>query len=131
MTSSGGESDSLYCPKEVCAAVFIDSQGLAADQHKNSLGCYNFEGSLYDDMYPVYVNQFGQYLIPDEFSNPVMEITRYIVSSSPSGEDGIIRNNKHDDLLCPYDMQDGWEVKDEDTNSWMEDKTITVTCVKS
>ena len=65
------------------------------------------------------------------FSNPVMEITRYIVSSSPSGEDGIIRNNKHDDLLCPYDMQDGWEVKDEDTNSWVEDKTLTVNCVKS
>ena len=61
-----------------------------------------------------------------------MEITRYIVTSSPSRGHGIItiRNTKHDDLPCPYDMHDGWEVKDEDTNSWVEDKTLTVACVK-
>ena len=32
-----------------------------------TIGCFNFEGSLYDEMYPVYVNQFGQYLLPDKY----------------------------------------------------------------
>ena len=67
MTSSDGDSNSLYCPKEVCPAVFIHSQGIAAEQHTDSIGCFNFEGSLYDEMYPVYVNQFGHYLLPDKY----------------------------------------------------------------
>ena len=66
-TREDHKSRSVYCPKEVCPAVFIDSQGLSVDQHKDSLGCFNYEGSLYDDLYPVYVNHFGQYLIPDEY----------------------------------------------------------------
>ena len=57
----------LYCPRDVCPAVLIESQGLSADQHETSRGCFNYEGSLNNDLYPVYVNQFGQYLIPDEY----------------------------------------------------------------
>ena len=64
------------------------------------------------------------------FSNPVMGITRYIVASLISGDDGLVRNTKHDDLSCPYDMHDGWEVLDKDTNNWIEDKTLTISCVK-
>ena len=30
-----------------------------------SLGCFNYDGSLDDDMYPVYSNQGGLFLTPD------------------------------------------------------------------
>ena len=30
-----------------------------------SLGCFNYDGSLDDDMYPVYSNQEGLFLTPD------------------------------------------------------------------
>ena len=58
-----------------------------------------------------------------------MGVTRYILSPSISGVDGIVRNTRHDDLPCPYLMYDGWEVLDKETNTWVEDKTLTVTCV--
>merc|ERR1712133_227132 len=133
-TSRDHKSRSLYCPRDVCPAVSIESQGLSADQHETSLGCFNYEGSLYDDLYPVYVNQFGQYLIPDEYSNPVWGITRWIVtydinSQAPS-RNSTIRNIYHDDIYCPYDMHDGWQYMDNNTGKWTTDETLKVLCVE-
>ena len=74
-------------------------------------------------------SSFSSYHETLSCSNPVMGITRYILSPSISGVEGIVRNTRHDDLSCPYDMHDGWEVLDKDTNSWVEDNTLTVACV--
>ena len=40
------------------------------------------------------------------------------------------RNIKHDDTFCPYDMHDGWEYYDADTQEWKEDASLQVLCVK-
>merc|ERR1712126_718395 len=132
-TSKDHKTRSLYCPRDVCPAVLIESQGLSADQHETSLGCFNYEGSLNNDLYPVYVNQFGHYLIPDEYSNPVWGITRWIVtydinSQAPS-RNSTIRNIYHDDIYCPYDMHDGWQYMDNNTGKWTTDETLKVLCV--
>ena len=58
---------SIYCPKDVCTAVFIESQGLASVHHPDSLGCFNYEGSLFDNMYPDYINRQGLFLTPDAY----------------------------------------------------------------
>ena len=43
----------------------------------------------------------------------------------------VCRNTRHqwDDVLCPYDLQDGWEYLDPATGSWLPDGEISVTCV--
>ena len=41
----------------------------------------------------------------------------------------ISRNIKHNDQFCPYDMPDGWEYLDSN-DLWVEDTTITVSCVR-
>ena len=46
---------------------FLCLQGDAADIQQESLGCYVYEGSIHNDMYPVYVNQRGQFLTPDYY----------------------------------------------------------------
>ena len=40
------------------------------------------------------------------------------------------RNIKHNDQFCPYDMPDGWEYLDSN-DRWVEDTTITVSCVRN
>jgi len=114
----------------VCPAVFIVSEGDAADLVQDSLGCFNYEGSLYDDEYPVYINENGLFLTPDYISNPVFGMTRWIVGDIPLAENGTVRNINHDDTFCPYDMHDGWEFYDADTQEWKEDASLQVLCVK-
>ena len=58
---------SIYCPKDVCTAVFIESEGLASVHHQDSLGCFNYEGSLFDNTYPDYINRQGLFLTPDAY----------------------------------------------------------------
>jgi len=81
----------MFCPREVCPAVIIVSQGDAADIQQESLGCYVYEGSIHNDMYPVYVNQRGQFLTPDYYSNPWNGFTRWLVASEVAAEEGTIR----------------------------------------
>jgi len=83
------------------------------------------------DEYPIYVNSAGRFLTPHEYSNPVLGYTVWLVSDVPMDTNGTIRNNKHDDMFCPYDMLDGWEFMDSSTGLWVEDNTMTVKCVKS
>ena len=40
------------------------------------------------------------------------------------------RNIQHNDQFCPYDMPDGWEYLDSN-DRWVEDTTITVSCVRN
>ena len=47
--------------------LIILLQGLTAEIQHDSLGCYIYDGSILDDLYPVYVNKFGQFLTPDYF----------------------------------------------------------------
>ena len=124
-------SRSFYCSRDVCQAVMIQSTRQGQEHHQRRLGCYVYEGSVNSDMLPVYVNQFGYYLQPDKYSNPVMGITRWMVSQEVDGDDGkaMIRNIKHDDIVCPYDMRDGWEVIMH-ADTWEEDMTLSVTCVR-
>ena len=91
----------------MCAAVYIESQGLAAEHHQDSLGCFNFEGSLFDNTYPDYINRRGLFLTPDAYrlddrlcrkkisdtiiSNPGHGIIRWIVSHNVLSETGTIR----------------------------------------
>ena len=74
-------------------------------------------------------------------------MTRWIVGDIPLAENGTVRweifamiqkifdtiyrrNIKHDDTFCPYDMHDGWEYYDADTQEWKEDASLQVLCVK-
>ena len=98
---------SIYCPKDVCTAVYIESQGLASVHHQDSLGCFNYEGSLFDNTYPDYINRQGLFLTPDAYrlvsrlcknlvtqkviSNPGHGIIRWIVSGDILSETGTIR----------------------------------------
>jgi len=120
---------SMYCSRDVCPAVIIVSQGETADFQQESLGCYIYEGSINNDMYPVYINQRGQFLTPDYHSNPWMGITRWIVSSEVLAVEGTIRNFMHDDITCPYDMHDGWQFFDNQTGQWIHDESLQVLCV--
>eukprot|EP00088_Acartia_fossae_P011515 TRINITY_DN15851_c0_g2_i1.p1 TRINITY_DN15851_c0_g2~~TRINITY_DN15851_c0_g2_i1.p1 ORF type:complete len:173 (+),score=19.73 TRINITY_DN15851_c0_g2_i1:59-520(+) len=123
------KTKSLFCPQSYCAAVFIVSEGGTADLYPNLLGCYEYEGSLLDDMYPNYVNKNGIFLTPNAYSNPVLEYTIWLVSEDVLSTTGYIRNNKHDDQYCPYDMHDGWEYFDSQAGVWREDNTLQVLCV--
>merc|ERR1711983_406503 len=58
---------SIYCPKDVCTAVYIESQGIAAVYHGDSIGCFNYEGSIFDNTYPTYINRQGLFLTPDAY----------------------------------------------------------------
>jgi len=120
----------MFCPRDVCPAVYIISQGQTAEIQHDSLGCYIYDGSILDDLYPVYVNKFGQFLTPDYFSNPVMGITRWIVANNVLALNGTIRNIKHDDLTCPYDMHDGWQFYDNLQDLWIDDESLEVLCVE-
>jgi len=130
MMNEENSERSIYCPQDVCAAVYIESQGLAAEHHQDSLGCFNFEGSLFDNTYPDYINRRGLFLTPDAYSNPGHGIIRWIVSHNVLPETGTIRNVRHDDINCPYDLHDGWEYLDPDTEDWRDDETLRVRCVK-
>ena len=44
LSASSARSRSVYCPETVCPAVFIVSEGDAADLVQESLGCFNYEG---------------------------------------------------------------------------------------
>ncbi|XP_023342524.1 salivary glue protein Sgs-3 isoform X2 [Eurytemora carolleeae] len=122
------KSRSLYCPQSYCPAVKIVSRGGAAKEYPNLMGCYNYEGSLMGDEYPNYVNKGNVFLTPHSHSNPVIGYTIWLVSTKVLDTTGYIRNNKHDDLYCPYDMLDGWEYLDKAGN-WVEDETLKVECV--
>jgi len=80
------------------------------------------------DEYPNYQNKKGLFLTPHAYSNPVLGYTTWLVSDTVLDTSGSIRNNKHDDQFCPYDMHDGWEFQDQLTGEWVEDPTMTVTC---
>lgn len=84
------------------------------------------------DEYPNYINQQGKFLTPTAYSNPVMGYTEWVVSDkvmdNTSSPNGTIRNIRHNDQFCPYDMHDGWEYRDA-AGAWVEDHTLTVNCV--
>jgi len=84
------------------------------------------------DEYPNYVNPGGRFLTPTAYSNPVMGYTEWVVSNRimDTGREGngTIRNIRHNDQYCPYDMPDGWEFLDSG-GEWREDPTIAVHCV--
>jgi len=107
--------------------------GGAAEHQPESLGCFDYEGSLMGNEYPDYINSQGWFLTPTAYSNPVMGYTEWVVSHSilDTGRqgNGTIRNIQHNDQYCPYDMPDGWEYLDSNDN-WVEDTTITVSCVR-
>ena len=117
----------------MCPAVYIESTGIAATLQPDSLGCFNYAGSLLNDEYPLYTNTRGQFLTPDSISNPILGRTSWIVSETMLADisQGTIRNKRHqwDDIPCPYDMLDGWEVLDPTTGSWLTDSTVSVSCV--
>jgi len=79
--------------------------------------------------YPQYVNHEGIYLTPHAYSNPILAYTIWLVSENMLDTTGYIRNDKHDDVYCPYDMRDGWQYFDKQTQDWADDETLTVTCV--
>lgn len=130
-TTNWKQDRSLYCPQSYCPAVFIASTGPALENQPDSIGCFNYEGSLMADEYPIYINRYGRFLTPHAYSNPVIGYTVWLVSDVPMDTNGTIRNNKHDDMFCPYDMHDGWEYMDTKTGLWVEDTTLTVNCVKA
>jgi len=82
------------------------------------------------DKYPIYINSHGRFLTPHAYSNPVIGYTVWLVSDIPLDTNGTIRNNKHDDMFCPYDMLDGWEFLDRASGDWVEDPTLRVNCVQ-
>merc|ERR1719295_873644 len=47
---------SVYCPESYCPAVYISSTGGAAEHQAESLGCFDYEGSLMGNEYPDYMN---------------------------------------------------------------------------
>jgi len=100
------------------------------EHQPDSVGCFNYDGSLMVDEYPIYRNRYGRFLTPNAYSNPVLGYTVWLVSDIPMDTNGTIRNNKHDDMFCPYDMHDGWEFMDRETGEWVEDTTLTVKCVR-
>jgi len=85
------------------------------------------------DKYPDYINSQGWFLTPTAYSNPIRDYTEWVVSHTilDTGREGngTIRNIQHSDQYCPYDMPDGWEYLDSNDN-WVEDATITVSCVR-
>ena len=119
----------------MCPAVYIESSGIAASLQPDSLGCFNYAGSVMSDIYPIYNNSRGQFLTPDSLSNPVIDRTSWIVSETLLADitEGTIRNRNHqwDDIHCPYDNVGGWEVMDPATGSWRPDDTLSVSCVSS
>merc|ERR1712013_305843 len=125
---------SIYCPESYCPAVYIWSTGGAAEHQPESLGCYDYEGSLMNNVYPDYVNIQGWFLTPTAYSNPILGYTEWVVSQNvlDTGREGngTIRNIKRNDQFCPYDMPDGWEYLDSN-NRWVEDTTITVSCIRN
>ena len=54
---------------------------------------------------------------------------RYDMNMLSSTHNFFVRNIRHNDQFCPYDMPDGWEYLDSN-NNWKEDTTITVSCVR-
>ena len=51
-----------------------------------------------------------------------------------ASEHALIRNIRHSDIHCPYDLLDGWEVITHCPEcvveeSWEEDVSLSVTCV--
>jgi len=125
------ESKSIYCPQDYCIAVYLVSTGPASRQYPNLMGCYEYEGSLFIDYYPNYVNRGGVFLTPQAQTNPALGITFWIVSDEVLGVDGYIRNLAHDDFICPYDMHSGWEYYDPQTGRWESDSTLDVLCVRN
>jgi len=121
-------SRSLFCPQSYCPAVLISSQGGAKEQQPDSLGCYNYEGSLLGDEYPNYIQRNGLFLTPGEHTSPMIGYTTWIVSTEVLAGTGTIRNIKHDTVTCPYDIHDGWQYWDETRGRWVEDQTLSVTC---
>merc|ERR1711915_733722 len=129
-SSDNIRTNSLYCPQSYCPAVFVSSNGPALQHQPDSVGCFNYEGSLMADEYPIYINSHGRFLTPHAYSNPVIGYTVWLVSDIPLDTNGTIRNNKHDDMFCPYDMLDGWEFLDKASGDWVEDPTLRVNCVQ-
>jgi len=124
---SGGRS--LYCPESYCPAVWIDSDGPAREAYPELMGCYDYEGSLMGGEYPDYRNKDGIFLTPHAYSNPILGYTVWLVSTVVLDTSGMIRNDKHDDQYCPYDMHDGWQYWDEQAQDWRDDDTLRVLCV--
>merc|ERR1711918_307563 len=71
------QSRSVFCPESYCPAVYISSTGGAAEHQSESLGCYDYEGSLMGDKYPDYRNNQGWFLTPTAYSNPFSGITEW------------------------------------------------------
>jgi len=123
------QEKSLYCPQTYCPAVYIVSNGQFAKAYPDLLGCYNYAGSLIGDAYPLYQNKDQIFMTPHAYSNPIIGFTHWLVSTKVLDTTGFIRNEKHEDQFCPYDMEDGWEYKDPQDGIWKEDSTLHVLCV--
>jgi len=106
----------------------IESRGAAQEQQPDSLGCFNYEGSLLGDEYPNYEHRSGLFLTPGEHTSAMIPYTTWIVSTEVLASNGTIRNIRHDTVTCPYDLHDGWEYWDVSLGQWVEDVTLTVTC---
>merc|ERR1712181_204142 len=50
------QTRSVFCPQSYCPAVYISSRGGAAVHQPESLGCFDYEGSLMGNEYPDYIN---------------------------------------------------------------------------
>merc|ERR1712212_418441 len=95
------QTRSVFCPESYCPAVYISSMGGAAEHQPESLGCFDYEGSLMGNEFPDYINSQGWFLTPTAYSNPVMGYTEWVVSHSilDTGRqgNGTIRNIQHND----------------------------------
>ena len=87
------------------------------------------EGTLWEGLVPFWNNENNMFITPDAQSNPVLQYTKWVVSSSvgDGGFDGTIMNDVYTDgLNCPYEM-DQWKYEWE--YNWYEDSTLKFTCI--
>ena len=91
---------------------------------------YSIEGTLWEGLVPFWKNENNMFITPDAQSNPALQYTKWVVSSSvgDGGFDGTIMNDVYTDgLNCPYEID---QLKYEWEYNWYEDSTLEFSCVK-
>jgi len=114
-----------------CPRVYISSTGPALQYREEGLGCYRISGTLFGGTLVHYQNDELQYLTPGSTQNPMQ--FSWIVSETPGGLVGTIKNTIYEYLQCPFDgWYDGWEVEvgEDGEGDFIVDETIRVTCHK-
>ena len=123
-----GSARTQFCNQ--CMEISVESDGGAIVHQPQRIGRYVRDGSLWENMMPVWKSANNQYITPDPMSNPIIYYIKWVVSESVGGFNAGLMNNAYTDgYHCPYEIPDQWQY--EYGRQWYVDPTLKFRCTKT